>query len=168
MLTLLFITCTIIFWLVFIDRPIAKIKVKEGKQFANLSSVASNQINELVLSFFDESEFTEDLNDESLKNSLIKKTKVKVESNLKDSYDVIIVGSGPSGASSAEKLVSEGFNVLMIESGNEHNRKNHARMDDFIQNDSYYQFPQWKYDYTGTDLDLNTWMVRYEGVSTNA
>ena len=31
MLTLLFITCTIVFWLVFIDRPIAKIKIQEGK-----------------------------------------------------------------------------------------------------------------------------------------
>ena len=31
MLTLLFITCTIIFWLDFIDRPVDKIKIQEGK-----------------------------------------------------------------------------------------------------------------------------------------
>ena len=51
----------------------------------------------------------------------------------------------------------------MIESGSEHNRKNHQRMEHFIQNDAYYEFPKWQYEFDGEDLDLNTWMVRYEG-----
>ena len=64
--------------------------------------------------------------------------------------------------------MAAGLNVLMIESGSEHNRKNHQRMEHFIQNEAYYEFPKWQYEFYGEDLDLDTWMVRYEGGSTNA
>lgn len=154
--------------LVIKEGTVTSVKVKEGKQFANFTTQASNQINEIVLNFFDESDFDDQADDNALKNKLITKTKFQVSASLDDHYDVIIVGSGPSGASTAEKLVHSGMNVLMIESGSEHDRKNHQRMEHFIQNDSYYEFNPWQYDYRGEDLDLNTWMVRYEGGSTNA
>jgi len=34
---------------------------------------------------------------------------------MKEIYDVIIIGAGPSGACAAKKLISEGFNVLVLE-----------------------------------------------------
>ena len=154
--------------LVIKNGTVVSVKVKEGKQFANFTSQASNQINEIVLNFFDESDFDENINDEALTQKLIKKTSSQKPLQLKEHYEVIIVGSGPSGASTAEKLVNAGMNVLMIESGSEHDRKNHQRMNDFIQNNHYYEFPKWSYSYNGEDLDLNTWMVRYEGGSSNA
>ena len=150
------------------EGTVISVKVKEGKQFATFSSQASNQINEIVLNFFDENDFNENVSDHELKQKLVQKTIIQTSTDNNNFYDVVIVGSGPSGASSAEKLVAAGLNVLMIESGNEHNRKNHHRMEHFIQEDAYYEFPKWDYDYQGNDLDLNTWMVRYEGGSTNA
>ena len=154
--------------LVINEGTVSSVKVKEGKQFADFTSQASNQINEIVLNFFDENDFDEQTTDNDLKNKLVSKTKIVTSQSINEHYDVVIVGSGPSGASTAEKLVEAGINVLMIESGSEHDRKNHKRMDHFIQNDSYYDFNHWRYDYKGEDLDLNTWMVRYEGGSTNA
>jgi len=154
--------------LVISQGTVTSVKVKEDKQFADFSSQASNQINEIVLNFFDESDFEEQVNDEDLKNKLVSKTKPVLHYQVEENYEVIIVGSGPSGASTAQQLVQKGIKVLMIESGSEHDRKNHKRMNHFIQNDSYYDFQKWRYDYLGEDLDLNTWMVRYEGGSTNA
>ena len=150
------------------DGTVTSVRVKESKQLARFTSQASNQINEIILNHFDESDFDEKTNDEELKAKLIQKTTISQVLCIKEKYDVIIVGSGPSGASSAEKLVEPGKSVLVIESGDEHDHKNHQRMERFIQEDSYYNFPRWNYEHNGEDLDLNTWMVRYEGGSTNA
>ena len=80
--------------LVIQEGTVISVKVKEGKQFASFTSQASNQINEIVLNFFDESDFSDDVNDDDLKQKLIQKTKVEVNVSLDDSYDVVIVGSG--------------------------------------------------------------------------
>ena len=81
--------------LVIQDGTVISVKVKgRKKQFANFTSQASNQINEIVLNFFDENDFSEDINDEELKQKLIQKTKVEVNVSLDDLYDVVIVGSG--------------------------------------------------------------------------
>ena len=149
------------------NQVIEKIWIKNNQYQASLSRDASEKINELSMEVLENKiDWESEVSDEEIKGCLVGENS-EVAVDLEQEFDVVIVGSGPNGAAAAKILVEKGKKVLVIESGKSHDENNFKTMNHFIRHGAYWDFKPWQYEYNHEDLDLNTWMVRQEGGSSN-
>ena len=146
---------------------IEKIWIKNNQITADFSREASEKINELSMEKIgDQIDWEGEVSDEEI-HSILSRSSTEVAVDISQEFDYVIVGSGPNGAAAAKNLVEKGKSVLVIESGSSHDENNFKTMNHFIRHGEYWNFSPWKYEYNHEDLDLNTWMVRVEGGSSN-
>jgi glucose dehydrogenase len=83
-------------------------------------------------------------------------------------HDIVIVGSGPVGAAAAQALVEGGADVLMLEAGKRPEPDRFAKMEQALRETIPWPFPEYPYEMTGDDIELNEFAIRRVGGSSLA
>ena len=82
--------------------------------------------------------------------------------------DVLVVGSGAVGVAASTVFTEAGMDVLMLEEGDHPEKNRLAVLQRATKGEGSWQFPPWRYETEGADMELNTWAIRVGGGSTNA
>ena len=92
----------------------------------------------------------------------------RIETGDRDTFDCIIVGSGPLGAAAASVLVKAGLDVAMLEAGAPPDEDRFAVMERTPSDSPAWDYEPCDFELHGDDLGLNTFSLRRLGGSSLA